>query len=94
MGDLATVHVFHRTSTAVCPHCGQSERPAPDVDEVAVLRAMAGDRVRLTPVERLEAVRRLTARGLSAREIGERLHITPRHVCRYRSRVRALGIAA
>jgi transcriptional regulator with XRE-family HTH domain len=53
-------------------------------DEIAVGRAMRGERIRLRPVERAEAVRRLTAQGLSAAEIGDRLGIAPRSVTRMR----------
>jgi transcriptional regulator with XRE-family HTH domain len=53
-------------------------------DEIAVGRAMRGERIRLRPVERAEAVRRLTAQGLSATEIGDRLGIAPRSVTRMR----------
>jgi hypothetical protein len=45
------------------------------IDEIAVERAMDGDHVTLTRAERDEAVRRLTARGLSVRQIAERLRI-------------------
>lgn len=66
------------------PEPGTSE-PAEFLDEVAIAEAMAGRRVRLTKAERSEAVRRLTGRGLSAREIGERLHTTGRTVQRWRA---------
>ncbi|PWJ23301.1 Homeodomain-like domain-containing protein [Branchiibius hedensis] len=54
------------------------------VDEVAVLRAVAGDRVGLTVTERAEAVRRLAATGLSDNEIGVRIRVTSRTVQRIR----------
>ena len=56
------------------------------VDEVAVARAVAGDPPdRLTRQERLEAVRRLTALGVSAEETARRLRTSPRAVVRDRS---------
>jgi len=55
-------------------------------DEVAVQRAMRGDRVHLRPVERAEVVRRLTDAGRSAAEIAERLRTTPRSVQRMRGK--------
>lgn len=47
---------------------------AGDVDEVAVLEAMAGREVRLTKAEKREVARRLSAAGLTASEIAERMH--------------------
>lgn len=52
------------------------------IDDIAVTRAMHGDRVRLTRQERAEAARRLKAHGLSANEISRRLHIEQRSVQR------------
>jgi hypothetical protein len=63
-------------------------------DEVAVERAMAGDRVHLRPVERAEAVYRLTEAGLSAAQIGERLGIDKRSVQRIRDQRRTAEDAA
>lgn len=54
------------------------------VDESAVQRALAGDRVQLTEAERTEAVRRLTARGRSDEEIAARLHLSSRTILRIR----------
>lgn len=54
-------------------------------DEIAIERAMAGDRVHLTPTERTEAVRRLTDRGLSLSQAAERLGTTKRSVSRHRA---------
>lgn len=59
------------------------------LDEVAVERAMAGDRVALTKAERAEVVGRLTERGLSVRQIAEQLHTTSRTITRVRSSMRA-----
>jgi lambda repressor-like predicted transcriptional regulator len=61
----------------------------PDIDEIAVERAMGGDHVRLTRVERDEAVRRLTSKGYSVRQIAERLGTTTRTVMRRRAADRA-----
>lgn len=44
------------------------------IDEVAIERACAGELIRLTADERLEAVRRLLARGLLRSHIAQRLH--------------------
>lgn len=55
-----------------------------DVDEVAVELAMRGERVRLTPAERVEAVHRLTVQGVGVTRIAARLHMTDRTVCRLR----------
>jgi DNA-binding CsgD family transcriptional regulator len=54
------------------------------LDEIAIERAMHGDPVRLRPTERVEVVRRLTARKLSTNQIADRLGITPRTVSRIR----------
>ena len=62
---------------------------APDIDEIAVERAMGGDRVPLTGAERDEAVRRLTSKGYSVRQIAERLGTTTRTVMRRRAAGRA-----
>lgn len=61
---------------------------ASDLDEVAIERAMEGQRVPLTAQERCEAVARLTRRGLSARRIAELLHTTSRTVTRVRCEIR------
>jgi DNA-binding MarR family transcriptional regulator len=62
------------------------------VDDVAIARAVAGMAPDgLTLAEQLAAVRILTERGASARQIAERLQVTPRTVTRHRSRLRALG---
>lgn len=58
--------------------------PASDVDEVAVERACAGERVRLSSEERHLAILRLTEQGLSAREIARRIGVTGRSVTRHR----------
>lgn len=59
-----------------------AERP---LDEIAIQEAMRGRRVHLTPAEKAEAVARMTARGISAAKIAERLGVTPRSVIRRRS---------
>lgn len=56
------------------------------VDEVAIHRAIRGDRtVRLSRMERSEAVRILTDRGESQEQIAERLGVTDRTVGRWRA---------
>lgn len=54
------------------------------IDEIAVQRAMRGEAVKLRPVERAEAVYRLTTLGLSAAQIADRLHIDERSVYRHK----------
>jgi lambda repressor-like predicted transcriptional regulator len=53
-----------------------------DVDEVAVERAMHGDRLTLNTAELTTAIRRLSVQGLSLRQIADRLGISPRTVSR------------
>lgn len=70
---------------------------AADIDEVAVERAvLGGERVPvLTIRERGVAIDNLTARGLSAREIGRQLGVADRTVVRYRTgAIKNAGIAA
>lgn len=61
-------------------HCG-------GVDEVAIDRAMGGQRTRLTIPERREAVRRLHGYGLTDQDTARRLHISDRTVLRIRQRM-------
>lgn len=63
-------------------------------DEIAIERAMHGDPVHLRPVERAEAVRRLTDAGYSAAQIGDRLGVDQRSVQRIRDEQRAERRAA
>jgi hypothetical protein len=63
-------------------------------DEIAVEEAMRGRRVHLRPVERAEAVRQLTALGLSAAEISRRLGVAARSATRIRTRPGGDGEAA
>jgi hypothetical protein len=58
-------------------------------DDIAVERAMHGDRVTLTTQERAEATRRLTAAGHTAEDIAARLHTTSRSIQRQRARTAA-----
>lgn len=62
-----------------------------EVDQVAVDLACAGERVRITHLERRIAVAQLQAEGLSDPAIAERLHLAPRSVLRIRQE---LGLAA
>jgi len=78
-----TVRAYWRSRRRHRP--GGPKDRSPHIDEIAVERAMAGDAVRLTIRERGEAVRRLTAAGLTARQVASRLHITTRTVVRYRN---------
>lgn len=61
----------------------------PEPDWVVVERLMAGHAVEATTAERREAIRRLTARGLSAVDIAARVGCSDRTVVRYRSRAAA-----
>lgn len=61
-----------------------------DYDEIAVVRAVAGDMsIKLTVPELAEAIARLDRRGMSARAVAWQLGVTPRTVVRHRSRRRA-----
>jgi transposase-like protein len=59
---------------------------AVDVDEVAVQRARRGERVPLTRAEHRAAVAALTADGLTAAAVAERLGTTPRAIKKHRER--------
>lgn len=63
--------------------------PADTTDSIAIERAIRGEYVVLTQIEFTVAVRTLTERGLSAEEVAERLHTTPRTVQRHRAQERA-----
>ncbi len=63
---------------------GHDDR-GPVLDQVAVERAMTGERLHLTNAERRDAVARLTRCGLSARLIAELLHTTSGTVTRLRA---------
>jgi transposase-like protein/lambda repressor-like predicted transcriptional regulator len=62
-----------------------AESDAQEVDEVAVQRAMTGDRVHTTRAERIEATRRLAELGVPDSEIAERIGVAERSVTRWRS---------
>lgn len=62
-----------------------------DVDLVAVARAVDGRPVTLTDAEKREAVRRLVELGVTDEEIGRRVGLTDRTVCRWRA---AEGLAS
>jgi hypothetical protein len=53
---------------------GDGPDPRLLVDEVAIRRAMAGERVHLTRTEQLVAIDRLAEKGHTAAEIARRLH--------------------
>ena len=67
---------------AAVPHIEQGVNGP---DEIAVQRAIAGDRITLTRDELVEAVRRLADDGHSDSSIAERLHRTARTVLRIRA---------
>lgn len=54
--------------------------PTNDVDEVAVERAMCGERIDLTPAERVEAIRRMSDAGDSLNRIADALGMSIRRV--------------
>lgn len=70
------------------PNLRARKRHSDYIDEIAVERACYGDVVELTVEERREAVRRLIARGLSARQVAARLGVTSRTVNRARLAIR------
>jgi DNA-binding CsgD family transcriptional regulator len=55
-----------------------------DIDQVAISRVVDGQPTQLNHRERRRATQRLTAQGLSLRDIAARLAIHPRTVSRYR----------
>lgn len=66
--------------------CEMASSPLPDpIDDIAVERAMHGERIRLTRAEVAEAHARLNAQGLTAAQIAQRLHVSDRTVVRRRS---------
>jgi AraC-like DNA-binding protein len=80
-------------TTAAAPDVPAAGSQRNDIDEVAVERALAGDRITyddLTADEQQEVIRRLTARGASIRDIAARLGTTKRTVSRRRA---SLGAA-
>ena len=60
---------------------------AAEVDEMAVVRLLAGSKVLSTRGERIEAVRVLTGQGRSASWIADYLRTTRRSVERYRHEI-------
>lgn len=69
------------------PTATPNRRDPHDLDEIAVERAVAGDGMRLqdlTPAEQTEAVRRLTERGQSIRDIADQLATSTGTVSRRR----------
>jgi DNA-directed RNA polymerase specialized sigma24 family protein len=64
------------------PVAGRPPEDDEDIDEVAVERAVHGDRLTLNSAELTAAVVRLSDQGLSLRQIADRLGISPRTVSR------------
>ena len=90
----AHLGIARRTVTAIRTEIGCHGRPKGSahefIDEVAVIRAMTGDRtVTLNSAELHEAVTRLTDQGRAARAIAALLGVTPRTVTRNRAKARA-----
>jgi len=73
----------------ICQECvwNNNRYTAPNTDEMAIARLIAGQPVRATPAERNQAIAYLTRRKLSARAIAERIGCTPRTVERHRQRL-------
>jgi transcriptional regulator with XRE-family HTH domain len=87
-GIVERVHAtWRRRSAGRRTGRGQWSR-AQHVDEVAVRRAMTGERMVLTIPERREAVRQLTKQGMSTLQIAHRLGISDRSVARHRAATR------
>ena len=80
-----------RSALRVMPPRVHSFSRDPHIDPVAVERACHGDRVRLTIEELTVAVVKLTAAGMPAFTIAERLRISDRAVTRHRARARKLA---
>jgi DNA invertase Pin-like site-specific DNA recombinase len=73
---------------------GGGRQRSDGIDEVSVLLACHGGPPLLGrdfARERREVVRRLTAAGLSQRQIAVRMGVTPRTVCRHRAALRAVA---
>jgi hypothetical protein len=66
-------------------HPGPGLPDADDVDPVAVLRAMAGEHVHLTPAERVAAITALAAQGFNDDQVATRVGVTARTVIRIRN---------
>lgn len=84
--------IRHHDRGHVCAKCGAAPdvtrmRTADDgvVDEVTVERAMRGERLPLSKPERDEAVRRLSARGVSAHDVARLLHMSYARACELRA---------
>jgi DNA-binding NarL/FixJ family response regulator len=83
-----------RTNTRGARYCRACWRGEDDLDEVAITRAVQGDRTApLTPAEREDAVALLRDQGLLHREIAVQLGITPRTVERHLALRRARSAA-
>lgn len=82
--------IHYRSVSRARAELGLDVSEQPYIDEVAVQRAVNGDRtLTLNHLERRLAVDQLTNRGLSAAEIADVLGITRRSVTRWRSRIGA-----
>lgn len=78
--DMCT-RCYRRWHRAGFPAAGPPAPWEPSAsDEIAIQRAMDGHRLRLTPLERREAARRLDRRGHTRAEIAERLGCCTRTV--------------
>lgn len=65
-------------------HASTTETCDGDLDLIAIEHAMNGQPVTLTPAERIEAARRLDARGFNPADIGKRLRCSRDAVIRWR----------
>ena len=75
LADGRTTHISGDVEEAVLA-VNLDDLRALTLDEIAVQRAISGDRVRLNPYERRQAIRVLKAAGLSRHRIAARLRVS------------------
>lgn len=76
-------HLEEESGPACAPHF-RAQVGDDDIDEIAVERALAGDRVRLTHAEAHAVGRRAVARGMSDAEIAAVVGVVPETILRWR----------
>jgi DNA-directed RNA polymerase specialized sigma24 family protein len=86
-------HEVQRFARRRCRACTLKPTTPPQVgagepDEMAVERLVSGSPVQSYPADRKAAVEYLTARGLTARQIADRLRVSDRTVTRWRRSLR------
>ncbi len=80
-----------RKQVKAAPGVGWYRRRTIDLDEVAVLRAVQGDHLKLTKTERDTAIDHLDSKGHSAAEVARRIGCNERTVLRRREVRMAAG---